>query len=558
MKQFSAKRSVQILGHILQEYGIDKMVISPGSRNASIAVHFSELENMQCYSIVDERSAGFVGLGMAKSIKRPVALSCTSGSAVVNYYPAIVEAFYGNIPLLVITADRPQYLIDLFDGQTIRQNQIFAQHTYGSFNLLEDNETDANEKNFGMINDAVKLCIAKQGPVHINIPLSEPLYEYVSEIPSFQDIKKEEKSLNSQYTLPYHLVEKWNKAKKILILTGSLDKNPELENLLAQLAKNHSAVILTEINSNLNHPKFFAHIDRYFFHLENDEKLALAPDLLITIGQNVVSKKVKEFLRNCSLTEHWHIDRYWQPDTYFSITESIETLPEEFLSQFIPHISLQPSDYYNIWNEKREILEAKHQKFVAYSEFSDFKIYDIIKSQVPEHYNIHFANSSVIRYAQLFDFSPTHHFYCNRGANGIDGSTSTAMGFAMMNKKPTLLITGDLSFFYDINGLWNQYIPPYTRIIIVNNGEGNIFRIIPGPDSTNSVDEFIATKHHRNAEDLAKAFGFNYFKVFTQEDLERSLGPFFSAGEKPKILEIDTSKINNAKILKEYFNSLKK
>lgn len=553
MKQFSSKRSIQILGHILEQYNISKVVISPGSRNAPLAVHFSELDHLQCYSIVDERSAAFVGLGMAKKLKHPVALSCTSGSAVVNYYPAIVEAYYSNTPLLILTADRPQHFIDIFDGQTIRQNQIFQQHSYGDFNLLEDQEPDADDKNFEMIKKAVELCIEKKGPVHINIPLSEPLYEYVSEIPIFPEIEKN--FTEREYTIPSRIIAEWNTSKRILILTGTLDKNPNLENLLGQLVKNHSAVILTEINSNLHHEKFFPHIDRYFFNLKEEHR-NFAPDLLITIGQNVVSKRIKEFLRKVQPKQHWHIDPHWQPDTYFSLTEKINIQPEVFFSKLIPNISLEPQAYYNIWNIKKEKLEQKHLQYCSNTEFSDFKVYDILKSEIPEGYNVHFSNSSVIRYAQLFDFNKNNTYYCNRGANGIDGSTSTAMGFAMMSKSPTLLITGDLSFFYDINGLWNQYIPPYTRIIIINNGEGNIFRIIPGPDSTNSVDEFIATKHQRNAEDLAKSFGFSYFKVNEIDSFERSLPIFFSPDEKPKILEIDTSKINNAKVLKEYFKNI--
>lgn len=555
MKQFSSKRSIQILGYLLQEYNIQKVVISPGSRNAPMAIHFSELDNIQCYSIVDERSAGFVGLGMAKSLKHPIALSCTSGSAVVNYYPAIVEAFYSNVPIIILSADRPQDFIDRFDGQTIRQSKIFQQHSYGDFNLLEDEEENSDEINFKIIKNAIETCIEKQGPVHINIPLSEPLYEYVAEIPTFPMVEKQ--TLEKQYQIPSRLIANWNTSKRVLILTGTLDKNPELENLLGQLVKNHSAVVLTEINSNLHHEKFFPHIDRYFFNINEEELKNFTPDLLITIGQNVVSKKVKEFLRKVHPAQHWHIDSYWQPDTYFSLTEKIDVAPEVFFEQLIPQISLEPQAYFNFWNNKKEKLELKHLKYTNSVGFSDFKVYDILKSAIPDGYNVHFSNSSVIRYAQLFQFKENNTFYCNRGVSGIDGSTSTAMGFAMADPKPTLLITGDLSFFYDINGLWNQYIPPYTRIIIINNGEGNIFRIIPGPDTTSSVDELIATKHNRDAEALAKSFGFSYFKVEDQESLERSLTPFFSPDEKPKILEINTSKINNAKYLKEYFNELK-
>lgn len=555
MKQFSAKRSIQILGHILEQYGVEHMVISPGSRNAPLAIHFSELDKIQCFSIVDERSAGFVALGMAKSLGTPVALSCTSGSAVVNYYPAVVEAFYSNIPLLILTADRPTHFIDIFDGQTIRQNQIFSQHSYGDFQLLEDHEPNAEQENMAIIQKAVELCLEKQGPVHINIPLSEPLYEYVSELPIFPKIKKNQPKKDFQ--IPAHLVEKWNNAKKILILTGTLDKNEKLEFLLSQMAENQSAVVLTEINSNLHSKDFFPHIDRYFFNFNDEELPDFAPDLLITIGQNVVSKKVKEFLRKYQPKEHWHIDPHWQPDTFFALTEKIVARAEDFFAQLIPKIHLLPSDFFQKWNEKKMILEQKHQQYLSNADFSDFQVYDIVKDCIPENYNIHFSNSSVIRYAQLFDFQPSHHFFCNRGVSGIEGSTSTAMGYAMASPRPTLLITGDLSFFYDINGLWNGYIPAETRIIIINNGGGNIFHIIPGPSSANALDEFIATHHQKNAENIAKHFGLEYENVSSRQELECILQNFFEKSHRPKLLEINTSGLNNAEVLKNYFKAMK-
>ena len=555
MKQFSAKRSIQVLGHLLQQYGIEKMVISPGSRNAPLAIHFSGIDAFECFSIVDERSAAFTAMGMAKSLKKPVAISCTSGSAAVNYYPAITEAFYQNIPLLILTADRPTDFVDLFDGQTIRQKNVFHQHSYGDFELLEDEAENAEEQNFKTIKTAIELCIEKQGPVHINIPLSEPLYNLVYELPIFPEVEiiKQEKP----YEISSHLVSEFNQAKRILILAGTLDHNPELESILSQFVKNHSVVVLTEANSNLYHDKFFNHIDRYVFNFSEEDFRTYAPDLLITIGQNVVSKKVKEFLRKAKPTKHWHIDQHWFPNTYYALTEKIDAKPEVFFGQLLPFSRLEPQAYYNLWSVLKDKRDEKHEAFCKASSFSDFKIFETLEQKIPENYHVHISNSSAIRYAELFPYSKNHQIYCNRGTSGIDGCTSTAMGYAMMNENPVILITGELSFMYDINGLWNQYIPPYTRIIVVNNGEGNIFRIIPGPSNTNAVDEFIATKHHKNVENLAKHFGFSYFKVEEEETFLRVLDNFFKADEKPKILEIDTSEIQNADVLKNYFNALK-
>lgn len=552
MKKFSSKRSIQILAHLLKEYGIYNVVISPGSRNAPLAIHFGETDDFNCYSIVDERSAAFVGMGMAKSEKKPVVITCTSGSAAANYYPAVTEAFYQNVPMLILTADRPTDFVDIFDGQTIRQKDLYHQHSYGDFELLEDSRENADDFNFDTVKKAIELCIEKQGPVHINIPLEEPLYHLVSEIPTFPSVEKTLK--DKKYEIPNNLVADWNTSKRILILVGTKDYSEELETLLGQLVKNHSAVVLSEVNSNLHNDKFFKHIDRYIYNFSDEDYQQYAPDLLVTVGQNVVSKKVKQFLRKAKPKQHWHIDEVWQPDTYFALTEKVETQPEIFFTQLIQKINLEPSPYFNLWDVLRDKKDAKHEEYIQKIGYSDFNLFYLLSLAIPENYNIHFSNSSAIRYAQLFDFKK-NKAYCNRGTSGIDGCTSTAMGFAIKSKNPALLITGDLSFFYDINGLWNQYIPPFTRIIIFNNGEGNIFKIIPGPSNANEsiLDEFIATKHHRNAEHLAKSFGFSYTKVEDEMTLDRVLENFFKPDTQPKILEVFTEEMNNAEIVRGYF-----
>lgn len=554
MKQFSSKRSIQILAHLLKAYGIFDIVISPGSRNAPLAIHFSETDELNCYSIVDERSAAFVAMGMAKSTKKPVVISCTSGSAATNYYPAITEAFYQNTPLLILTADRPTDFVDIFDGQTIRQKDLYQQHSYGDFQLLEDSMENADEENFSIIKKAIEVCFEKQGPVHINIPLEEPLYNMVSELPNFPPVEKTIRE--TVYDLPPNLVAEWNTSKRIMILVGTRDFSEELEMQLSQLVKNHSVVVLKEANSNLKHDKFFAHIDRYIFNFKEEDYKTYAPDLLITVGQNVVSKKVKQFLRKAHPKNHWHIDEVWHPDTFFALTEKVRSTPEKFFGKLLKFISLEPSPYFNLWDVLRDKRDLKHVDYCLQTRFSDFKLFEILSQKLPENINLHISNSSAIRYAQLFDFN-TKNIYCNRGTSGIDGSTSTAMGFAMKDEKQTVLVTGDMSFFYDINGLWNNYIPPYTRIIIFNNGGGDIFKIIPGPSSTNALDEFILTKHHKNAEHLAKHFGFSYTKVDDEETLLRIMDNFFKPDEKAKILEVDTAAIENAEVLKGYFEFIK-
>ena len=391
MKQFSSKRSIQILAHLLKEYGIYDIVISPGSRNAPLAIHFSETDDFNCYSIVDERSAGFVGMGMAKSIKKPVAITCTSGSAAANYYPPITEAFYQNTPLLILTADRPTDYVDIFDGQTIRQKDLYQQHSYGDFQLLEDSAENADDENFAIIKKAIEVCFEKQGPVHINIPLEEPLYEMVSELPHFPPVEKTIR--DTVYDLPPNLVAEWNTSKRILILVGTRDHSEELEMQLSQLVKNHSVVVLKEANSNLKHEKFFAHIDRYIFNFDEAAFKMYAPDLLITVGQNVVSKKVKQFLRKANPKNHWHIDEVWHPDTFFSLTEKIKTTPEKFFAKLLNFIALEPSPYFNLWDVLRDKRDVKHDEYCLRTRFSDFKFFEILSHKLPQNINLHISNS---------------------------------------------------------------------------------------------------------------------------------------------------------------------
>lgn len=551
---YSKKLSVQLLGEILYRYGITDMIISPGSRNAPLTIHFTHHKEYTCYSIVDERSAAFFALGMAQSKKKPVAVCCTSGTASANYYPAIIEAFYQNIPLLVLTADRPENFVDIFDGQTIRQKEIYKNHIYGSFQLSESEEDNSLTQNFLTIKDALQTCILKSGPVHINIPFSEPLYEQTEKI----EINIEKLTLpERKYTSEKYdsLLESWNQYNKKMILVGMQPPCPELETLLEKLAHREDTVILTEITSNLNSPKLYPNIDRYIFPFGEGKMDEYKPDFLLTIGQNVVSKKIKAFLRNSHLKSHWHLDEFWHPDTFFSLTEKITDTPVNFLSRLI-NVPPKQSNYSLLWEQLKKEREKKHEEFVKDIPFSDLKVIKTLNEKIPDVYNLQISNSSMIRYAQLFTFNSKNKIYCNRGASGIDGASSTAVGFAVADENPTLLLTGDIGFFYDSNALWNKYIPASLRIVLMNNGGGDIFKIIPGPDTSDSLNEFFVTQHNRTARRLAQEYNFEYNEVHDQEELIKHLDSFFTLSDKPKLLEVNTQGKSNAAILHNYFNFL--
>lgn len=554
LKKFSKKLNVQLIAETFKSFGIDHIVLSPGSRNGALATHFSHHPDFKTYSIVDERSAGFVGLGMAQQLKKPVVLCCTSGSAVVNYYPAVTEAFYQNVPLIILSADRPEHLVDNFDGQTIRQKNALDLHCYHSTQLTEDESTQSLTENLGLIKKAVRNSIQNSGPVHINMPFSEPLYEFQETIDiQFEEFKIPDLAKENDEIDDEKLIQKWNASQKKLVLVGMQFPDEKLNEWIKKLADDDSVVILTETTSNLHSPRFFNKIDSVIFSLKDEILEHLKPEILLTVGQNVISKKVKSFLRNHHPQEHWHLDEFWQPDTYQCLTEKIQINPIEFLEEFVPKVIQQKSQYFNDWNSIRKEKEIHQNEFAENQTFSDFKAMEKLVETYPENAQIHYSNSAVIRYAQLFSHSDKNSIFCNRGTSGIDGCTSTAAGAAIVNDIQTVLVTGDISFFYDSNGLWNPYIPHSFRIILLNNGGGNIFKIIPGPENSGVVETVFETRHHLSAEHLAEMFGFEYKKVENLDQLEDGLEDFYAISEKPKLLEIKTSEIDNAKIQRDYF-----
>lgn len=552
MKKFSTKLNVQLIAEVLSTFDIEHIVLSPGSRNGSLATHFSHHPKFKTYSIVDERSAGFVALGMAQQLRKPVVVCCTSGSALVNYYPAVTEAFYQNVPLIVLSADRPEHLTDQFDGQTIRQKKVFESHIISEVQLSENESTETLTHNLGLIKKAVGESIQKSGPVHINMPFSEPLYEFQESIDIHFDQFEIPKNQKTEIDVsPFS--ERWNSAQKKLVLVGLQFPNQRLNELIRELADDDSVVVMTETTSNLHSPEFFNKIDSVIYSLSEETLETHKPEILLTVGQNVVSKKIKAFLRNHKPEQHWHLDAYWQPDTFQCLTDRINSDPIEFLEKFVPEIIQQSSHYYNDWNSLKAEKEKLQKEFAEKTGFSDFKVFEKIIETLPENIDLQYSNSSAIRYAQLFDHCPDIRVFCNRGTSGIDGSTSTAAGAAMADERQTVLISGDIAFFYDSNGLWNNYIPNNFRIILINNGGGNIFKIIPGPENSGVVEKVFETAHRLNASHLAEMFGFEYLNAKSLESLQQSLNGFYSKSDRPKILEVNTSEIKNEEVMREYF-----
>ncbi|PKH67905.1 2-succinyl-5-enolpyruvyl-6-hydroxy-3-cyclohexene-1-carboxylic-acid synthase [Flavobacterium sp. ALD4] len=533
--------------------GITTIIISPGSRNAPLTIGFVGNPAFTCYSIADERAAAFFAMGIAQQTKQPAVLVCTSGSALLNYYPAIAEAFYSQIPLIVISADRPQSKIDIGDGQTIRQENVFANHSLYSANLNEMVSVENDTK----INEAIDISIARKGPVHVNAPFEEPLYETVSELSVPVTViasAKESQALSQDDVVPYATI--WNRATKKLVLVGVNEPGGISDSTIEALAADGSVVVLTETTSNVHHPTFINTIDTLITPFTNEEFEDFRPEILVTFGGMIVSKRIKAFLRKYKPKHHWHIDSLRAYDTFNALTKHFEVEPNVFFDAFLPLAKSIESDYFKKLDLINKSRELKSKIYLDKIPFSDFKFFEKVIPSLPKNSQLQISNSSAIRYAQLIAIDPSIEVYCNRGTSGIDGSTSTAIGAAVANEKQTVFITGDIGFLYDSNALWNNYIPKNFKIILINNGGGGIFRILPGHKETPVFNTFFETSHCLTAEYLAKMYGFEYTIASDEVSLSNGLATLYGQNERPGILEVFTPTLENDAILLQFFKEL--
>lgn len=542
----------QSIIEICKAKNIQHIIISPGSRNAPLTIGFASDPFFTCYSLADERCAAFFGMGIAQQTAFPIALVCTSGSALLNYYPAVAEAFYSQIPMVIISADRPTSKIDIGDGQTIRQRNVYENHIVYNANLTEE----ASNENDILINNAINTAIAQKGPVHINAPFEEPLYNTVEELTVTPTIINLE-TLPLQFKEFDQYIDSYKEATKKLILVGVNTPDALSQEMIDWLANDPSVIIMTETTSNLHHPHCVEHIDRIITTFSEEDFLTFQPDLLITFGGMVISKRIKAFLRKYKPTQHWHIDTLRHYDTYNALNKAVLDTPENFFQTIKENVEHYTTSNYYTWMQSIVTARlAKHEAYLKTIPFSDLSVFETLFAQLPKGTQLQISNSSAIRYAQLIKIDTSNPVYCNRGTSGIDGSTSTAIGAAVATQKPTLLITGDIGFLYDSNGLWNNYIPKDFKILLLNNGGGGIFRILPGHKETPVFNTYFETSHHHTAEHLAKMYNFKYQTATNKEELEQQCQLFFEDNNGPAILEVFTPTEVNNTVLSNYFRNM--
>ncbi|MDJ1497909.1 2-succinyl-5-enolpyruvyl-6-hydroxy-3-cyclohexene-1-carboxylic-acid synthase [Cytophagaceae bacterium DM2B3-1] len=564
--------SITRLVQICARKAVTEFIISPGSRSAPLTISLARHPDMQTRVVPDERSAAFLALGMALKSRQTVGLVCTSGTAVLNYGPAIAEAYYQQVPLLILTADRPSEWLEQQDGQTLNQREVFGKHVKASYELPADfSHPDAIWFIERTVNEAINLSQSyPQGPVHINVPIREPFYPKADEQITFPEQVKIVRSWNTTQVLSpeqwVEIREIWEDSPRKLIVAGQSLYQPELIHVLKQIQQELQIPVVGDILSNLHEiPETIRLADAILMQKDEPLRKELAPDLLITFGNSVISKNLKLFLRQANLRVHWHIQPAGKvADPFQTLTDTIATQPLHFFRKLFEDIDYQSflnedevennDDYFQLWQQQEQQARLRLKNTFTDAPFSEFEAVYEIMSALPESGLLHVANSMPIRYANFVGINhwQSIEFFANRGTSGIDGCTGTALGSALVTHQLVTLITGDMAFLYDRNSLWHNRIPPNLRIIVLNNHGGGIFRLIDGPSTQPELEDYFETHQHQTAENTAKDFGIPYFRCHTMDELKGITSDFFAMDGTAKLLEIETDRKLNETIWKKF------
>lgn len=566
----SAKESVRILFDLLEAHGVKEVICSPGSRNTPLIIAAEARESMIKRVVGDERSAAFVALGAAMIRREPVALVCTSGTAMLNYSPAVAEAYYQGVPLIVISADRPLEWIDQDDSQTIRQPYALQNIVKATYSISDRQQSDIpGWYETRIINDAMLTALQpKQGPVHINVRLAPPLESVTPYKPdeAIRIIRRigpsplPEKSMLKQ--LASAILD-----KRVMIVVGFMMPDSRLNRGINRIRCHRNVAVMAETLSNLHLPSEDYAVDSALCILSPDERRSLAPDVIISLGGALVSRKLKEYLRECGdrnrELEHWCVGyTHTTTDCFRALTLRIETDPGRFiaaLSAEMAHLGRKANavgntDFATNWSNVKKRAIERINRISQSAEWSDLTAMRLILDSLPPRANLFLSNGTVVRYAQLFERSLPHGEYCNRGVSGIDGSTSTAIGGAVAYRGETILVTGDSSFAYDLSAIQTlRHVKASMKIIVINNSGGGIFRFISTTSALPCREEYFCADPELPLRAIAEAYGIGYLRADSEESLREALSTFTDASGS-MILEVITPPRESAEILKYLLN----
>ncbi len=543
---------------LLAAHGVKRVVVSPGSRNAPLIEALDTIGSMHLTVVIDERSAAFMALGMASVTGECVGLVCTSGSALLNYAPALAEAYYRHIPLIAISADRAHEWINRNDGQTILQPTAYGEFVKRRFNIDSRDSTVYRDI---VVNDAVNVaCNYPCGPVHINIEIPDPSLS--CNVPHRAAIDYNPhyvKKIGRGYALDrediMRLAGRLGPDTRVMVVAGCYKPDQRLNKALGRLCSFGNFIVMADAISNLHGQGIINTVDTVLSGISHDIAESLKPDIVISHGGAILSTRLKSYLRDRAV-EHWHIGgEEISQDTFGSISLTIDTAPECFYRQIVSAMRRADvySDYSRQWIELSERVIASAKEYIANAPWCDMTAISRVLTLIPKQFNIQLSNGMSVRYAQLLPYR--HHRYdCNRGVSGIEGSTSTAVGASACYNGGTILITGDMSAAYDMHGLSLESIPARFKMVVVANNGGGIFKYIKGTCGYEHVNRYLAAQRDFCIGDIAATLGFKVFEAGNFTELESAMKKMLAEEARPTLLVVKTSSSESAEIMKQFIN----
>lgn len=557
---------VLTLAKVCENAGIKHAVICPGSRSAPLVYAFTQHTQIACYSIVDERSAAFVALGIAQQSNEPVIIIATSGTACLNFFPAVAEAYYQQIPLLILTADRPPELLNQQDGQMIMQKGVYGKHVLASHELLCFDENQGDYKlTERIVKNAISECrkTERHGPVHINVPLREPLYNIPQNPVDFSYLNTQAEEIKpSIRKLPLltDVSEAWMQAKKRIILIGQMRPNKQIASFLQKIIDTDDVVVLSDIVSNQSAACYMPHFDSIIQFASAEILAQLEPDFILSLGGPMVSKSLKNWLKQQKPLHHFRLQNEGEiVNTYQNVTQAIVADVVPYLETFHSLNIFKNKDlktYRALWVQQEENFIALFQKFLQNRPWSEPKAMQQVINNLVPYSQVQLGNSSAVRWASWLGLQQSSlTLYSNRGTSGIDGSISTAIGSAIaMPQQTVTLIVGDVSLFYDQNGFWQNNLPSNLKIIVLNNGGGNIFNWIDGPKKFPEQLSYFTTPHKLSIGKLCEQYGLNYLSCKEESNLEEQLKELYKPSHTLSILDLVFEDKTNLEAIEAFRN----
>lgn len=554
--RYSDLLNVQLIIAYLKENNIKNIVLSPGGRNVPLVHSVENDDFFNCYSIVDERSAAFFGLGLIQTLNEPVAICCTSGTAASNYMSAVAEAYYQKLPLVVLTADRNEYYLNQMEDQMINQTKLFQTVCKKTVSLPIVKNTMDKWYCERLLNEAfLELNHHGTGPIQINFQVEDIAAGFNTEVlPSIKPIKRiEQHSSENEWDL---IEERLKNTKKILIIYGQSSPITiqEQKNLKIFFDK-YGSVFLVDHLSNLEMDET---INSYTIVQgnKNETMNELLPDLVISVNGNYVSSVRTWLKKNSGKFDHWLVSNEGiVADPFRSLEKIFECSAKEFFKRLVEEdhiVETADKTYFEMWRKAEDSINIPIFDYSVMSAIQKFM------QMVPSNVNLHLANSNTVRIAQLFKKKENITVFCNRGTNGIDGSASTFMGNAVVSEKLNFLLIGDLSFFYDMNSIWNRYINPNLRIMMFNDSGAGIFHASIGEKLVPSLNNFVSAEHNAVAKDWVESQGFQYLSVNNDEELNNAMEIFVRENNsKPLFMEVFTKKEIDKEMLASFFRKSK-